>query len=742
MKSFSKRFLGLIGVAFLASGLFIFFTYLDLKPIPQKLIPDISNLNKVRFLDRYGSALSIPYGRALNVQDYIELGSIDDFLKNAFILAEDRRFYTHHGVDWKARLNAVYQNIKSLRVVRGASTITEQVVRILHPRPRTVWSRWLEGIEAAQLEEKFSKEEILEFYLNEVPYSSERRGIVQAARLYFDRDLSSLNHSEMLALATLARAPSDLSSASGSARLKSGAEDLMQMARFKGIAEKTEMLSLDKLEFAKRQNVEQPDVYHFLEFVRKEAEKIPVESSPNKNIVTTLDLPLQKFIRKILNGRLNLLKGKNVRNAAVLVLDHEKNEIVAWVNSDTQNAAQPESFIDAIVTPRQPGSALKPFLYALALEKGWTPATIINDGPIADAVGSGLHSYRNFSRIYYGDVRLRDALANSLNIPAIHAVGFVGVPDFLTYLKKIGLSSLDKSSEFYGEGLALGNGEVSLFELVKAYAVLARKGIKAPVSPIRGQMIREGSLERIISEESSSLISSILSDPTARRLEFGSSGILNFPYQTAVKTGTSSDFRDVWAFGYSGHYTVGVWMGNLDRTATLELTGASGPALVLRSIFHELSKQEFSSGLRLNTKLVTRRICGITGKLAGPKCPVVDEWFNMKNTPLDTCSENHGLKHEPENKSGRPSIMVPTPGLQIAMDPRIPDDYEALLLQLREKSGIEEVRWYIDGEFFKDGKKSDMLWPLQKGKHTVWAETLTKNETEYFVTDQVNFIVK
>lgn len=728
------------GALFCAIGLFAFATFVSIEPLPQKLIPEVKDLDRLRIVDRFGVPISVRFGGKLNITDYVPLGTIDSFLKQAFILAEDKRFYQHAGVDWQARLHAVWQNLKALRIVRGASTISEQVVRILHPRPRTLWSRWIEGFEAKNLEKSFTKDEILEFYLNEVPYGSERRGIVQAARLYFGRDISTLNNSEMLALASIVRAPTSLDPGSAKANLLKTSTRLLNTVRENGVSINEEKLNLELAQINKKQEIVNFDNYQFVQYVKKISKELPTEFLVNNRLVTTLDSSLQRFCSKILNERLRTLKKRNVRNGAILVVDHEKNEVLAWVNANSDEKSEPDSYIDAVLTPRQPGSALKPFLYSLALEKGWTAATLIEDQPIAQAVGLGIHSYRNYSRLYYGSVRLRDALANSLNIPAVRTVGYVGVPQFYTLLRKLGFESLDKTPEFYGEGLALGNGEVSLFELVRAYATLARGGVSAEISVVKDGARQSMEPKRIFSEESATIIGNILSDRLARRLEFGSSGILSLPQQTAIKTGTSSDFKDIWAVGYSGPYTVGIWMGNLDREPTRELTGASGPALVLRGIFHELNKREFSSNLGTKA-LIGKRICSISGKLAGKHCPVMDEWFNPKVVPLDTCSENH--KDELANvETDRPSIMVPTAGLQIAMDPRIPDEKEALALQLRDKQGLLSTRWFVDNELFAETKKTSLPWKLQKGQHSVWAEALYKNSGEFVETEPINFVVK
>ena len=276
-------------------------------------------------------------------------------------------------------------------------------------------------------------------------------------------------------------------------------------------------------------------------------------------------------------------------DGAALVVDNRTGEVLAWV-SESLSAGESQGWVDAVTVRRQPGSALKPFLYALAMEMGWTAATIIEDSPLAEAAGSGLHNFHNYSRTYYGPLRLRVALGNSLNTPAVRTIQFTGTERFLLWLRSLGISGLNKSAEFYGHGLALGDGEVSLFELVQAYSVLPRHGAFLPLRTVSERHLPPGELSQVIGPATAAIIGDILSDPQARRLEFGEGHLLRFPVQTAVKTGTSTDHRDCWAVGFSDRYTAGVWMGNLDHRPTRGVTGAIGPALVLRAIFAELNR--------------------------------------------------------------------------------------------------------------------------------------------------------
>lgn len=723
--------------------LFAWKTVHDLAPIPASL-PGDPDIKKPQILDRNGIPLSVTYQNKWSPQT-VPFHEMPALLRQAFVESEDRRFYAHNGVDWRARVHALFQNLKAMRGIRGASTITEQAIRILHPRPRTVWSRWLEGIEAGRLENRFSKTEILEFYLNQVPFGHQRRGVVEAARYYFDRDLQTLTPKEMLALAVLVRAPSGLDPRKNPGGLEKRLTILAgHMLNRDFISEREYRGILDKgFEIARPGNVlEAP---HFVQQVLKTAEtSLP---NPGGRITSSLDGHLQQKAARILQSRLEALKSSEIGDGAVLAVDNQSDRVLVWVSGST--SSEESGSIDAVTAPRQPGSALKPFLYALAMEMGWNPATLIEDTPLTEQVGSGLHTFRNYSRAYYGSVRLRDALGNSLNTPAIRTIQFTGTERFLQMLQLLGISSLKKSSAFYGQGLALGDGEVSLFELVQAYAVLARRGEFRPLRLLSERHESPAAPRTVINRETASLIADILSDPESRRLEFGDSHLLRFPVQTAVKTGTSTDHKDCWAVGFTDRHTVGVWMGNLDRRPTRGLTGAMGPALVLRAVFAELNK-EYEPRIPLQEIGLTRlKVCSVTGMLAGPQCPAIDELFERDKTPADVCSA-HAVSLDkpsaPTAYSRKPELKMlqPTPGLQLAVDPRIPAELQAFALKIPEHIKTARTSWILDGEVIgQTGEgRYEFLWGLSRGAHVVRAKIWSEKEGEPVQTPEVVFTVK
>ncbi len=697
----------------------------QLQPIPDDLSQHIGTIKRNTYVDRVGRRLNVTFENTWNLSDRLDSHDLPKGLQQAFVLAEDKRFFEHAGVDWQARFHALKQNLIAGEVVRGASTISEQVTRMLHPRPRKLWSRWLEGFEATALERQHSKLEILEFYLNQVPYKARRRGVVQAAHYYFDRDLDTLSEKELLTLAVLVRSPRWLDPEKHNDKLERSVNDLARrMAQLDMLSEPYEKIATRKITVKRSQKTY--NVQHFLAFANRQATAL---DRVGHAIHTTIDLELQDKVQNIIDNRLQRLAYRQVGNGAALIIDHKTNQILSWVIGYAGQNDKPFNQVDTVRARRQPGSALKPLLYTNALLRGWTAATRLDDSPLEEGVGIGMHSYHNYSRAHYGSVSLREALGNSLNIPAVRAIQFVGPETFLSFLRELGIESLSQHPNVYGDGLALGNGELSLYELVEAYTVLARMGDHKPLSALDGQHLLSNN-RRVFSDDVASLIADIMSDPAAREKEFGLNSILNFPHQTAVKTGTSSDYRDAWAVGFNDKYTVGVWMGNMDYTPMQEITGAAGPALALRSIFKELNQNRDARPLYLSHELVKQRICADTGQIATAECEARDEWF-ISGVGPDTKT----------NTPAEVRIRKPSKGLSLAMDPRIPDDHEYFEFALADLEEIERVQWFVNGRLIATTKSPNYNWKLSRGKFSAYAEVLLKNDHPPVKTDVVQYRV-
>ncbi len=705
-------------------------TYWDIAPAPQSLQQVLASSQILQVVDRGGAPLTISYQNRWNRYDVLPLHQMPETLVRAFVLSEDGRFYDHHGVDWSARMAALRQNIRARHVVRGASTITEQVARMLNPRPRTLWSKWLETLEASRLDAAFSKSTLLEFYLNQVPYAANRRGVLQAARYYFDRDLSSLTVKEMLALVVLVRAPSSFDLHKNPGKIDAAVGRLAARMLQAGWLDQAVWAELADVPLSLAWPESPPNVGAFVRYARQQAAQNHVFGA---TIKTTLDRYWQQQVQQILDQRVKDLADKNVHNAAAVVVDHQSGEILVWAVAGADDPLTPSGRVDAVTTPRQPGSALKPFLYGLALESGWSPATKIDDAPLATAVGRGLHHFKNYSNGYYGQVTLREALGNSLNIPALHTIGYVGAARYLDFLHELGFASLNRSADTYDEGLALGNGEVTLLELVTGYTTLANRGLYRPLTAVQGAQDVVPP-KQLLSAEASSLIGHILSDPGARRLEFGRNSVLNLPQQTAVKTGTSTDYNDAWVVGFNDRYVVGIWMGNLDRSAMDGVTGSTGPALALRSMFAELNhNRDDSRPLFLSPKLQLQEVCVDD---QNPACPVTRNEYFMTPTAAVSASATQG------EGAPMPELVSPTNGLEMALDPRIPPERQQFRFAVSGVHPQDRIEWVVDDALVGTSTNGHYLWPLSRGQHQLYARVVRAGMIEPITLPAVGFTVK
>jgi penicillin-binding protein 1C len=693
-------------------------------------------------LARDGTPLSYTLENAWNTTDAVPLAAVPALLQTAFVAAEDQHFYQHHGVDWPARCAALWLDVREGAAIRGASSITEQVVRMIHPRPRNPWSRWVEGFEAARLEAHLSKTQILEFYLNQVPYTERRRGVVQAAHFYFNRGLDTLSAGEQLALAVLVRSPAGMDLRHHAPRARRALEQLADRLQQRGALTEAELAQVRSGPWVLDASQAALDASHFVNHALNVAGTGPVTGQ----IRTTLDPHVQLTAQKILDGALTGLAKRHVHDGAVLIIDHRRNEILGWVvgraapagGATASRAGVDATGVDAavgydtVLTPRQPGSTMKPLLYALALEQGWTAATLIDDAELSESVGGGQHTFHNYSHRHYGPVRLREALGNSLNIPAVKTLKFVGGDAFMERLHALGITSLLNHPEFYGDGLALGNGEVSLYEMAQAYTVLAREGRYQPLTVLANDLVQRPEV-RIFTPAVATLVGNILADPEARMLEFGRG--LQFPVETAIKTGTSTDYRDAWAIAFDYQHTIAVWMGNLDGSAMDGVTGAVGPAMVLRSLFSEINRNQDTRPLALSQDLVSAKICRHDGRLADESCASTTEWFLPGTVPPAT-----GILKTAAAPQYR--LLQPTAGLQVAHDPRIPTEFEALPMQIAAVPGLSKVDWYVDGKLAAHTTDAHYPWPLERGTHSVKALVWTENDGGAHGTDDIRFYVR
>ena len=572
--------------------IFILFTWYgrDL-PEPGKL-SQISD-NSTVFYDRDGKVLFEMYRDKNRLP--VAFNDISPYLINATIAIEDKNFYTHGGISQEGILRAIFNTLTRRRISGSGSTITQQLIKnVLLDSTQTASRKIKEIILAISVEGKYTKNQILEMYLNEIPYGGSFVGIGSAAKGYFNKTPKELNIIESAILAGLPQSPSYYSPFIGVKDTWRGrTKDVLRRMREDGYItaqqEKDAALQMGRISFSSsKMSINAP---HFVFYVKEMIEKEYGTKILDQGlkIKTTLSLDAQTLIEKIVKDEIHKIKeGFDVGNGAAVVLDSRTNEILAMVGSYDFNDPEYGKF-NAALGLRQPGSTVKPFTYATAFEKGYTPATMIMDVKTTfPTKGQPDYIPVNYDGKFRGPVQLRMALGNSFNIPAVKLLGMIGIRDFLQKASDMGLATLAPTNENmnrFGLSLTLGGGEVTLVDIASAFSVFARGGVKKETQSIleikdhQNQVIyhaRPGKEAKPLSPEVSFLISHILSDNNAREIEFGLRSYLNIPGKTvAVKTGTTDDKRDNWAIGFTKGITVGVWVGN-NNNAKMNPRIASG----------------------------------------------------------------------------------------------------------------------------------------------------------------------
>ena len=643
---------------------------------------------------------------------WVPLADVSSALRTALVLSEDRRFYEHSGVDWRAVSAAAWGNLWNQRT-RGASTITMQLAGLLDgdwrqgPGGRSVAQKLGQTVAAQVLERRWRKDQVLEAYLNLVPFRGEVVGIDALARTLFGKAAHGLDEREAAVAAALVRAPNAKPAvvaqrACGVLRemRKPAATDCDAIDLFTGAA-------LQRRAYDASEGVA-PHFARQLIAQRRAQGPVPVQ------LRSTLRAPLQRIALEVLTQQLRELRGRNVEDGAVLVLDNATGEVLAWVGSSGTLSQAAE--VDGVLAPRQPGSTLKPFLYGEAIaERRLTAASLIEDSPAQIATASGLYIPQNYDRQFKGWVSVRTALAASLNVPAVRTLVMVSPDAFFTQLNALGVP-LRESGGYYGYSLALGSPEVPLLHLANAFRTLANGG---RASPVAYAPTPRPAFTQAIDPGAAFIVGDILSDPNARARTFGTDSVLATRFWSAVKTGTSKDMRDNWAVGWSQRYTVGVWVGNASGAPMHDVSGTSGAAPIWAAVMGALHAREPSRPPKPPAGVVQAAVrFGPDGAHGMPLEGARGEWFLAgTQQPLFAIdSEAAGAGKTGAGGRNAPDaaarIVAPTAGTIIALDPDIPPERQRLRL---EASGGADLRWRIDGrELGRGARWSWLPWP---GRH-------------------------
>ena len=649
----------LAGLFLLATISYIYIAYL--LPIPDSLFLQPAHVS-TKIFDRQGKLLYEVLNPEQGRKTFLPLERMPVNFIHAIVASEDSDYYNHIGVDLGAISRAFIYNSLEQKITSGASTITQQLVRNLMGtnRERNLQEKIIESIYAVRLSHAYSKDQILEQYLNTVYFGNLSYGAASAAQHFFNKNLYDLDLAELSILAGLPQSPSNFNPLIHLEKAKTRQRYVLdRMVQLAYITQKeADDTYSQPLKFRKaHSDIQAP---HFVQYILNELEKNYGEDSlynDGLQITTTLDLDLQQKAEQIIDNQITKLAQKNVTNSALLAADTETGQILVWVGSKDFFNDSIDGQVDIITSLRQPGSALKPFLYLLALEHGQTLASIIADLPFTIQTANGNYSPLNYDLDFHGPIRLRESLANSFNIPAVKTLQKIGISNFLNFLHRFGLNSLDQSPEYYGLALTLGGGEIRLVDMVKAYLTLANYGrqkdlsfileIKKSVSDDSGKTSSEilqkwlPPIERYLlgtfGRQNAYLIINTLSDPNARLKSFGEGNVLELPFPAAVKTGTTRNFKDNWTFGFSSHLMTGVWVGNADATAMENISGIDGAGPIWHNFMvyaepHLYPRQTVD--FEVPPLLNKIEICAASGLLPGELCPEkIQEWFIAGTEP-------------------------------------------------------------------------------------------------------------
>ena len=613
-------------------------------------------------VDRHGEVLDQvrmdSHGRRLS---WLRLGEISPALQTAVVASEDKSFATHDGVDFKSLASSAWRNLVH-HSHSGGSTISMQLAAMLvgdkslSSGHRSLRAKWRQIRLAWTLERTWTKSQILEAYLNLAHFRGELQGVQAASRFLFRKNAHGLDATESAILVSLLRAPNATWAQVATRACRQDSGDCDSIGKSISFASQHDQPDLSVASLAP----------HFAKHL---------SGSAGVWLESTLDAGIQKEALRLASEQMSLLRSQNVHDVAILVVENQTGDVVAYVgNSPEFSSAR---YVDGVQTRRQAGSTLKSFLYATAFEKRiLTPNSLISDQPFEVDTGRGLYRPQNYDHIFRGTVNVRSALASSMNIPAVRTLQLLTPDIFVDFLGQLGFQKLNSGAD-YGDSIALGTADITLWELVRAYRVFANDGVYSDLHETRS--VTTPLERRIFSTETAYRISDILSDREARSATFGLENPLATRFWSAVKTGTSKDMRDNWCVGYSSRYTVGVWVGNFSGDAMWDVSGITGAAPIWVSLMNSLHEHE----------------------------PSVK--------PARPLSLNDDDKHVmPLKNSGFQKIISPTTGTITVWDPDIPRSRQKILFQ--STSHQRSFKWLLNGHLVGRADRP-FLWTPHAGKH-------------------------
>ncbi|MBL3540089.1 penicillin-binding protein 1C [Aminivibrio sp.] len=646
----------------------------------------------------------------------VPLDTMGKWLPLVAVEVEDRRFREHSGIDWTALLRATIQNARARRVVSGASTITSQLVRLSEPRQRTVKTKILEFTAAVKTERHFSKDRILELYLNRAPFGGNIRGVEAAARIYFSKSAAEVSLAEAALLVGMLRGPSVYRPDRNPEAAIGRRNAILTSLADRGVITQDQLTHALAEKLLPSKGNLPAKAWHF-------ALAALGDRKEGGTIRTTLDSSVQALLERTLASALSSMPPEVT--AAGIIMDNDTGDILAYLGNGRLGSGLPGSWVDCAGSPRSPGSALKPFAYLAAFDRGiLTPSSLLADTPLAF---SG-QAPRNFDLTYRGPVTARTALADSLNVPAVRVLRAAGPELVLDLLRNAGFRSLVHPTGHYGDSLILGGCEVTLLQMAEAYGVLATLGIRRQPRFLAGEGLPE---RRILPEAAPFLVADILKD-TGRLLPVHGRRIESRRDWFAFKTGTSYGYRDAWTAAYNPRHTVVVWMGDPSGGSHPELVGLSAAAPAIVEILRALPATDWYEP---PPGVESRTVCTLSGAPPSPVCPSTRTEYAIAGISSTTpCTlhvirngspaerwpaelEEFALRRSLEFETGRTvSIVSPLPGSRYFLTPLGGEQKTAL----KAEGAVPPVYWFVGGTFAGRQEGSiPLFWRLRKGRHTV-----------------------
>lgn len=677
-----------IAVVAVTSVAFINRTYAQYSGFINDPVALLNNKNTgTTILDRNGKMLFQLYGASTRVQ--VSVNKLPKDLVNATLAAEDPKFYQQPAISWKGTARAVYKDIVHRKAVEGGSTLTQQLVKNTLIAPNGSFLRKAqEVILATQVEKRYSKDEIMGMYLNGIYYGQGSYGVGAASQTYFKKDAQDLTLSESAMLAGLPLGPSRFDPTLDPALAKQRRDyvlDRMQALGFITIAQETAAKQDQIVAYPRQINIQAPGfVFYVLDQLREQYTD-DVLKNGGLTVYTTLDLDKQKVGENIVSTQINRLVGRHVTDGALISLNPKTGEIITMVGSSNYNDPN-FGAINMTTSLRQPGSSIKPLVYLDSFTKGYTPATVVDDLPVTYRDGTGVYQPHDYDMKWRGKVTLREALGNSLNVPAIHVLEHVGIPDALNFMHSLGITSLGDDPSRYGLSLTLGAGEVKMVDLATAYGVFANQGKSVNPVAIKQVLDRNGkditkkpnnTTKQLVDPRDVAMLTSILSDDNARKMEFGLGSPLHLSHPAAAKTGTTTDFRDNWTAGYTPDLVAVAWAGNADNSPMGNVDGITGAAPIWHDFMEAMLAGTPVSNFDTPAGMISVKLCKQDGGLANPwDSNAVTEIIPNEYVPTKHCASAPPPPPPPpptapdENKPENIPITTPEPTpVQPAPDP-------------------------------------------------------------------------